>query len=383
MKEQMNFSLQHTDCNSKARAALITTDHGQIETPIFMPVGTQASVKTLAPRNLEEVGAQIVLGNTYHLYLRPGEKLINQFGGLHQFMNWPKPILTDSGGFQVFSLKELRKIDDEGVAFQSHLDGSYHRFTPESVFNTQRMLGSDIMMVLDECPSFPSTYEYTQKSNELTLKWASIQRELLETTKPLYGAEQWLFGIVQGSVYPDLRELSAKKLVEMDFPGYAIGGLAVGESKDDMKAMVDISVNILPERKPRYLMGVGTPLDILEGIERGIDMFDCVMPTRNARNGTVFTFQGKITIKAAKFKNDLKPIDSTCNCYCCQNFSRGYIRHLFNVNEILGMHLASLHNLHFYLDLVKTARLQILNNNFIDWKRDIIDKIESTITNES
>jgi len=377
----MKFTLNHTENSGKARAGLIETDHGKIETPIFMPVGTQATVKTLAPRNLEEIGAQIILGNTYHLYLRPGESLINEFGGLHSFMNWQKPILTDSGGFQVFSLKELRKIDDDGVTFPSHLDGSYQRFTPESVFNTQRFLGSDIMMVLDECAPYPSEMEYAKKSNDITLRWAEIQRELYEKSEPLYGHRQWLFGIVQGSIYEDLRQYSAEELVKMDFPGYAIGGLAVGEAKEEMYRITEISTEILPQNKPRYLMGVGTPQDILESIDRGVDMFDCVMPTRNARNGTVFTYNGKMVIKAARFKHDQKPIDEKCTCYTCRNFSRGYLRHLFNTNEILGLHLASLHNLHFYLQLVKTARKQILDNNFKKWKQKTVPLISSTITN--
>jgi queuine tRNA-ribosyltransferase len=375
----MKFKEIHKDSGSKARAGLISTDHGEIETPIFMPVGTQASVKTLSPKELEDVQAKIILGNTYHLYLRPGHELIAEFGGLHRFMSWDKPILTDSGGYQVFSLKELRKIDEDGVSFQSHLDGSYHRFTPQNVLDIQRSLGSDIMMVLDECAPYPSSREYAGKSNQLTLKWAARARELYETMKPLYGYNQWLFGIVQGSVYEDLRAISAQELIKMDFPGYAIGGLAVGEPKEDMYRLTGLCTDILPRNKPRYLMGVGMPEDILESIERGIDMFDCVIPTRNARNGTVFSKNGKMVIKAARFKNDQKPIDPDCSCYTCRNFSRGYIRHLLNANEILGLRLATLHNVHFYLWLVRQARENILNNSYVEWKNNIFPFITSTI----
>jgi queuine tRNA-ribosyltransferase len=375
----MKFKEIHKDSGSKARAGLISTDHGEIETPIFMPVGTQASVKTLSPKELEDVQTKIILGNTYHLYLRPGHELIAEFGGLHNFMSWDKPILTDSGGYQVFSLKELRKIDEDGVSFQSHLDGSYHRFTPQNVLDIQRSLGSDIMMVLDECAPYPSSKEYAEKSNQLTLKWAARARELYETKKPLYGYNQWLFGIVQGSVYEDLRAISAQELIKMDFPGYAVGGLAVGEPKEDMYRLTDLCTDILPRNKPRYLMGVGMPEDILESIERGIDMFDCVIPTRNARNGTVFSKNGKMIIKAARFKNDQKPIDPDCSCYTCRNFSRGYIRHLLNANEILGLRLATLHNVHFYLWLVRQARENILNNSYVEWKNNIFPFITSTI----
>ncbi|RMD93421.1 MAG: tRNA guanosine(34) transglycosylase Tgt [Calditrichaeota bacterium] len=377
----MFFNLIHTDVHSKARAGLINTDHGTIETPIFMPVGTQGTVKTLAPRDLHEVKASIILGNTYHLYMRPGHKLIEKLGGLHRFIAWDRAILTDSGGFQVFSLKELRKIDDEGVLFQSHLDGSYHKFTPELVLEIQRSLGSDIMMVLDECPPYPSTEDYASKSNELTIKWARRAREIFANWKPLFGHQQWLFAIVQGATFKHIREQSAKALVELDFPGYAIGGLAVGEPKDIMFDITDFCTEILPQEKPRYLMGVGMPSDILEAIERGVDMFDCVIPTRNARNGTVFTWQGKMVLKAARFKEDEKPIDANCSCYTCQNFSRAYLRHLYNANEILGLTLATIHNVHFYLDLVRKARKAILNNNFLNWKQEVLPNIANTIEN--
>ena len=371
----MFFELAHTDRHTKARAGWLHTDHGDIPTPIFMPVGTQGTVKTLAPRNLEEVNASIILGNTYHLYMRPGHSLIREMGGLHRFISWPKAILTDSGGFQVFSLKELRKIDEEGIVFQSHLDGSRHKFTPQLVLEIQQYLGSDIMMVLDECTPYPSDREYAQKSNELTLKWAAEAREIYARWQPLYGHRQFLFAIVQGSVYREIREISAKALVNLDFPGYAIGGLAVGEPKQVMFEMTDFCTDILPQQKPRYLMGVGMPDDILNAIERGVDMFDCVIPTRNARNGTVFTSQGKMVLKAARFKKDAQPIDPHCTCYTCQNFSRAYLRHLYNANEILGLHLATLHNVHFYLNLVSEARQAILQDRFKEWKKETVKKI--------
>jgi queuine tRNA-ribosyltransferase len=377
----MFFKLEHTDSQSKARAGLLSTDHGIIETPIFMPVGTQGTVKTLSPRNLHEVNAQIILGNTYHLYMRPGHHLIRKMGGLHSFISWDRAILTDSGGFQVFSLKDLRKIDEEGILFQSHLNGSYHKFTPELVLEIQQALGSDIMMVLDECTPYPADRDYAEKSNELTIKWARQAREIFARWQPLYGHRQQLFAIVQGSVYKDIREKSARALIDLDFPGYAIGGLAVGEPKETMFEMTDFCTDLLPAEKPRYLMGVGMPDDILNAIERGVDMFDCVIPTRNARNGTVFTTQGKMVLKAARFKEDPKPIDEHCTCYTCQNFSRAYLRHLYNANEILGLKLATLHNIHFYLWLVREARKAILENRFKAWKDEILVKITSVVEN--
>ncbi len=372
----MKFSLIHTDQKSKARAGLIETDHGVIESPIFMPVGTQATVKTQSPRDLKELNAQIILSNTYHLYMRPGQELISSFGGIHKFMNWEKPVLTDSGGFQVYSLKELRKINQDGVHFQSHLDGSYHTFTPASVLETQRHIGADIMMVLDECPAHDASFEYVENSNQLTLKWAQIQRDLYEKGKGIHGYDQWLFAIIQGGTFAQLREVSATELVKMDFPGYAIGGLAVGEAKDKMYNTTSFCTDIMPAEKPRYLMGVGTPQDLLECVERGVDMFDCVMPTRNARNGTVFSWKGKIVIKAGRFKASNEPIDENCDCYTCNNFSRAYIRHLLNSNEIFGLWLTTHHNLHFYLQLMREARVQILANNFVDWKKETLKKLE-------
>ncbi|MCD6177202.1 MAG: tRNA guanosine(34) transglycosylase Tgt [Candidatus Cloacimonetes bacterium] len=346
-----------------ARAGILQTPHGEIKTPIFMPVGTRATVKTLDPQDLNNVNAQIILGNTYHLYLRPGHELIKRAGGLHKFMGWNNPILTDSGGFQVMSLAGLRKITPEGVRFQSHIDGSYHMFTPEKVIEIQNAIGADIIMSFDECPPYPATKKYVADSLKTTLDWAARGKLTHKNTK-----QQALFGIVQGGIYEDLREESAKKLMEMDFPGYSIGGLAVGEKKEDMFKITKFLNNILPKGKPRYLMGVGTPGDLLKNIENGIDMFDCVMPTRNARNGTIFTWNGKMIIKSARYKEDFSPIDENCQCYTCRNFSRAYIRHLFNVNELLGMRLASIHSLHFYLDLVTKAREAIIGGNYVTFK---------------
>ena len=354
-----------------ARAGVLRTPHGDIKTPIFMPVGTRATVKTLDPQDLDNVNAQIILGNTYHLYLRPGHELIKKAGGLHKFMGWNKPILTDSGGFQVMSLAGLRKITPEGVRFQSHIDGSYHMFTPEKVMEIQNAIGADIIMSFDECPPYPATKEYVADSLKTTLDWAARGKIAHKNT-----AKQALFGIVQGGIYEDLREESAKKLMEMDFPGYSIGGLAVGEKKEDMFRITKFLNNVLPSGKPRYLMGVGTPGDLLKNIENGIDMFDCVMPTRNARKGTIFTWNGKMIIKSARYKEDFLPIDENCECYTCRNFSRAYIRHLFNVNELLGMRLASIHSLHFYLDLVSKARKAILNGNYAAFKSEYAEKLD-------
>lgn len=372
----MEFRLIHTEKGGDARAALLKTDHGVVETPVFMPVGTQASVKTQSPRDLHEVQAQIILANTYHLYMRPGAELLKRFGGIHNFMRWNGPVLTDSGGYQVYSLKELRRIDEEGVRFQSHLDGSYHTFTPGNVLETQRKIGSDIMMVLDECPPADAPFDYVAESSKLTTKWAREVRGLYGNSSPLHGYDQWLFAIVQGGVFEELREQSARDLIELDFPGYAIGGLAVGEPKKDMFRITQFCSSLLPENKPRYLMGVGTPVDLLESISRGVDMFDCVMPTRNARNGTVFGRNGKLVIKGARFKEDERPIDDGCSCYCCKNFSRAYIRHLLNANEVFGIWLTTHHNLHFYLELMRTAREHILQNNFENWKKEMVRKME-------
>lgn len=328
-----------------------------------MPVGTRASVKALSQTDVKNINAEIILGNTYHLYLRPGTEIIKKAGGLHGFINWDKPILTDSGGFQVMSLSGLRKITPEGVKFQSHIDGSYHMFTPESVMKIQNDLGADIIMSFDECPPYPATKEYVAKSLKTTLKWAMRGKIAHKNTD-----KQALFGIVQGGVHEDLREESAKALIEMDFPGYSIGGLAVGEKKHDMYRITKFLNNILPQNKPRYLMGVGTPGDLLNNIANGVDMFDCVMPTRNARKGSVFTRYGKLMIKAARYKEDFDPIDKECTCYTCRNYSRAYIRHLFNVGEASAMRLATIHSLHFYLELIHKARKAINEDRFEDFK---------------
>jgi queuine tRNA-ribosyltransferase len=369
----VQFTLERTDTDSKARCGLLETAHGKIETPVFMPVGTNGTVKTLSPLELIENKARIILGNTYHLYLRPGDELIARHGGLHKFMGWQGPILTDSGGFQVFSLAELRKIDEDGVTFQSHLDGSKHRFTPERTVEIQQNIGSDIMMVLDECTPYPCEKSYAEKSMHLTIDWAKRAKIHKQKHKGPHDWEQSLFAIVQGSTYDDLRKTCTERLRDLEFPGYAIGGLAVGEPFDERNHITDICTDVLPAAKPRYLMGVGLPEDILESIALGVDMFDCVIPTRNARNGTVFTREGKLIIKAARYKDDPDPIDDACTCYTCQNFSRAYIRHLFNSNEILGLRLATVHNIHFYMWLVDEARSKIINGGFVEWKREMVD----------
>jgi queuine tRNA-ribosyltransferase len=376
----LKFSVHHKDKNSKARVGELLTSHGIVKTPIFMPVGTQGSVKAVTQKVLEtEIKAEIVLSNTYHLYLRPGTKIIEQAGGLHKFMNWNLPILTDSGGFQVFSLSELRKIRKEGVEFRSHLDGSKHFFTPKTVIDIQRSIGSDIIMPLDECTPFPCEYEYALKSKNLTSEWAVLNKEAFDSTNPLYGHEQYLFGIIQGSVYKDLREASAKDLLKIDFDGYAIGGLAVGEATETMYDITDFTTDFMPENKPRYLMGVGRPENILEAIGRGIDMFDCVMPTRNARNAYLFTSMGIVSMRNAAYKDDFTPLDENCSCYTCKNFSRAYLRHLFNAKEILALELATIHNLSFYLNLIKESRQKIIDGSFIEWKDEFSKVISKNI----
>ena len=339
-----------------------------------MPVGTLGTVKAMSPHELKESHAQIILGNTYHLYLRPGHELIRSAGGLHKFISWDRPMLTDSGGFQVMSLSSLRKITREGVQFQSHIDGSRHFFTPESVIAIQEALGADIIMSFDECPPFPATREYVEKSLKTTLKWA--ERGKLAFTN---SARQALFGIVQGGIYEDLRERSALELMQMDFPGYSIGGLAVGEPKEDMFRITAFLNDILPKDKPRYLMGVGTPSDLLNNIANGVDMFDCVMPTRNARKGSIFTRNGKMIIKAARYKDDFSPIDPLCGCYTCRHFSRAYIRHLISMNEILGMRLATIHSLYFYQELMQMAREAILDGRYDDFLAEMLPVLDRLI----
>ena len=367
----MSFKYKLESVSGNARTGVITTPHGKIETPIFMPVGTRATVKGVMPRDLQEdIGAQIILGNTYHLYLRPGHELIAEAGGLHKFMGWDRPILTDSGGFQVMSLSGLRKITPEGVRFQSHIDGSYHMFTPEKVMEIQNAIGADIIMSFDECPPYPATKKYVSESLKTTLDWARRGKEAHKRK------DQALFGIVQGGIYEDLRQESAEALIEMNFPGYSIGGLAVGEEKSHMLRITEYLNDILPTDKPRYLMGVGTPEDILNNIANGVDMFDCVMPTRNARKGTLFTRNGKLIVKAARYKKDFDPIDSECTCYTCQNFSRAYLRHLFSVDELLAMTLASIHCLHFYLDLVRWSREAIQERNFESFRQQMLIRMQ-------
>lgn len=380
----LNTKILARDKDSKARAGEFETGHGKVETPIFMPVGTQGTVKAVDQNYLEnDVKAQIVLSNTYHLYLRPGTDVLEKAGGLHKFINWDKPILSDSGGYQVFSLSELRKIKSDGVEFRSHLDGSKHLFTPEKVIGIERSIGSDIMMVLDECTPYPCEYDYARKSTQLTSDWAILNKEAFENSVPLYGHKQFLFGIIQGSVYKDLREASARDLVKLDFDGYAIGGLAVGEPTEKMYEMVDFTTDFMPENKPRYLMGVGRPENILEAIERGVDMFDCVMPTRNARNSYLFTSAGVLAMRNAKYKNDFSPVDENCDCYTCRNFSKAYLRHLYIAKEILALELGSIHNLHFYLNLVKDARKKIIDGNFKEWKEEKIKKISLNVNNST
>lgn len=364
------FSTIATAADCKARAGILQTDHGVIETPIFMPVGTQGAVKAIEHRELDELGVQIILGNTYHLYLRPGNEVLSSFGGLHQFNAWHKPLLTDSGGYQVFSLKDLRKITEKGVEFRSHLDGSKHIFTPENVIETQRIIGSDIMMPLDECTPYPATLDYAKKSADMTVRWAKRNKEAFDNSLSRYGHKQFLFGIGQGSIYPDLRRACMNDLVEMNFDGYSIGGLAVGESAENMYAMTDISTDCIPADKPRYLMGVGTPENILNAIELGVDMFDCVMPTRNARNATLFTSRGKINLRNAKYKFSQDIVDPEVKTYT-SSFTLGYLRHLFIAQEILALQLATIHNIGFYLWLVKTARQKILDGSFRQWSKNL------------
>jgi queuine tRNA-ribosyltransferase len=373
---QNTFTVIHKDKETKARAGVFSSAHGEFITPQFMPVGTQGTVKAITQRDLLEIDAQIILGNTYHLYLRPGMEVISNFGGLHKFMKWDKPILTDSGGYQVFSLKDLRKLKPEGVEFRSHIDGSKHFFSPEGVVDIQRTIGSDIMMVLDECTPYPADYITAKISVELTADWAKRSKARFEEVRHDNQNEQSLFGICQGSVYPDLRRQSAEGLMEVGFDGYAIGGLSVGEPAEDMYKMTEVVTELLPEDKPRYLMGVGTPENILESIERGIDMFDCVMPTRNARNGQLFTTKGKINLRNAKYKYSDEPLDETINTYASRNFSLGYLRHLFISSEILGLMLATQHNIGFYNWLIRTAREKILSGEFRQWKLFILNAIK-------
>lgn len=370
----MQFIIEKTDPKSAARAGVIHTDHGDIKTPIFMPVGTVGSVKALHINDLkDQVKAQIILGNTYHLYLRPGTDVLKAAGGLHKFNGWDRPILTDSGGFQVFSLSGCRKIKpDEGVWFQSHIDGSRHLFSPEKVIDIERIIGSDIMMAFDECPPYPCTYEYARKSLDITLGWLRRCWKRYQETEPLYGHSQTLFPIVQGSTYKDLRSKSMEEICKLDSEGIAIGGIAVGEPTDLMYEMADHCCQQLPKDKPRYLMGVGTPVNILENIALGVDMFDCVMPTRNGRNGMIFTWDGMMNMRNEKWKEDFSPIDENSDLLADRIYSRAYLRHLYAADEILGPMIGSMHNLHFYLDLVTVARQKIQEGTFAEWKNQIV-----------
>jgi queuine tRNA-ribosyltransferase len=358
----------HQDTSSSARLGSLKTVHGVIETPIFMPVGTNASVKAMTPEDLKAVNAQIILANTYHLYLRPGHRLIEKLGGLHRFMNWDRPILTDSGGFQVFSLGELRKIDEEGVKFQSHLDGSYHVLTPELATQIQEALGADIIMCFDECPSATADYEYVSRSLELTTRWA-------QRCKTAHHREgQQLFGIIQGGMHHDLRVRSLDEICSIGFDGYALGGLSVGEEKEQMYGVMECCGPLMPQDAPRYIMGIGAPEDLIEAIWHGFDMFDCVMPTRNARNGMLFSSQGRINIKAKIYEEDQGPLDQECGCHVCRNYSRAYLRHLYRANEILSSNLNTYHNLYYFLNLMQRAREAIRDNSYAMFRRDFYEK---------
>jgi queuine tRNA-ribosyltransferase len=376
----MKFELKTKDAQSKARAGKITTDHGVIETPIFMPVGTVASVKGVHQRELKnDINPDIILGNTYHLYLRPQTSIIEKAGGLHKFMNWDRNILTDSGGYQVYSLSANRKIKEEGVKFKSHIDGSYHTFTPENVMEIQRSIGADIIMAFDECTPYPCDYNYAKRSMHMTHRWLDRCINHLEKTPLKYDYNQAFFPIVQGSTYKDLRVQSAEYIANADAVGNAIGGLSVGEPAEEMYAMTEVVCNVLPEEKPRYLMGVGTPINILENIALGIDMFDCVMPTRNARNGMLFTAHGSINIKNKKWEDDFSAIDDMAITFVDTEYSKAYLRHLFTVNELLGKQIASIHNLGFYLWLVREARKHILAGDFTEWKNKMVKQMDKRL----
>ncbi|MBP3713879.1 MAG: tRNA guanosine(34) transglycosylase Tgt [Phocaeicola sp.] len=376
----MKFELQYTDSKSNARAGLITTDHGQIQTPIFMPVGTVGSVKAVHLHELkEDIKAQIILGNTYHLYLRPGLDVLEQAGGLHKFNGFDRPMLTDSGGFQVFSLTGIRKMREEGVEFQSHIDGSRHMFTPERVIDIERTIGADIMMAFDECTPGTAEYKYAKESMERTHRWLDRCWKRFQETEPKYGYSQALFPIVQGCIYPDLRRQSAEYIASKEADGNAIGGLAVGEPTEKMYEMIELTNEILPKDKPRYLMGVGTPMNILEAIERGVDMFDCVMPTRNGRNGMLFTKNGIMNMKNKKWENDFSPIEEDGDSYVDTAYSKAYLRHLFHAQELLAMQIASIHNLSFYLWLVGEARKHIIEGDYTSWKATMMKRVSTRL----
>lgn len=367
----LEFTLLGQDEGTDGRAGLISTRHGDVHTPAFMPVGTQGTVKSLSSEDLRHLGVEIILGNTYHLYLRPGHDTIEQLGGLHRFMDWDRPILTDSGGFQIFSLGELVKVGEEGITFHSHIDGSRQFLSPEKVIEIQEALGADIIMCLDECLPYPATWEETLRSLELTSRWARACREAKG------GGDQSLFAIVQGGMYPDLRERSAAALIELDFDGYAIGGLSVGEDKEIMRSIMEKTAPVLPLAKPRYLMGVGTPEDIVSAVRSGIDLFDCVLPTRNARNGLLFTRSGKIPIKNAKYAKDPRPVDENCECHTCRHYSRAYLRHLFMAREILSYRLNTIHNIHYYMELMALIRQAIMDRRFSRFAAEVVENWNS------
>ena len=376
----LTFELQGKDAQSKARAGKITTDHGVIETPIFMPVGTAGTVKAISQQDLRnDVNAEIILGNTYHLYLRPGLEIMQAAGGLHKFNGWDRPILTDSGGYQVYSLSGNRKIKEEGVVFQSHIDGSRHTFTPERVVDIQRIIGADIIMAFDECPPYPCDYSYAKNSLRITHQWLDRCFNRMQETQPLYGHHQSLFPIVQGSTFSDLRKESAEYIANKNAEGNAIGGLSVGEPHEDMYRMTEEVCDILPQDKPRYLMGVGTPANILECISLGIDMFDCVMPTRNARNGQLFTWNGILNMRNKKWEKDFSPLDETGDSFVDHFYTKAYVRHLFAAEELLGMQIATLHNLNFYLRLVRVAREKIIEGTFTPWKNEMVKRLSQRL----
>ncbi|SHG53820.1 tRNA-guanine transglycosylase [Salegentibacter echinorum] len=380
LNSNMKFDLLGADAGSKARAGTITTDHGKIETPIFMPVGTVASVKGVHQRELKkDINPDVILGNTYHLYLRPKIEILKKAGGLHKFMNWDRNILTDSGGYQVYSLSARRKIKEEGVRFKSHIDGSMHTFTPENVMEIQRAIGADIIMAFDECTPYPCDYKYAQRSMHMTHRWLDRCVNHLQKVDPFYGYDQTLFPIVQGSTYKDLRKQSAEYIASVGAEGNAIGGLSVGEPAEEMYEMTEVVTNILPEDKPRYLMGVGTPINILENIALGVDMFDCVMPTRNARNGMLFTAHGTINLKNKKWEDDFSPIDEMGITFVDTDYSKAYVRHLFSVNELLGKQIATIHNLGFYMWLVREARKHILAGDFTSWKNMMVKQMDKRL----
>lgn len=369
MKPAITYELLHVCKQTGARRGIVHTPHGDIQTPVFMPVGTQATVKSMTPEELKEVGAQIILANTYHLFLRPGHELIKEAGGLHKFMHWDRPILTDSGGFQVFSLGALRTISEEGVEFRSHLDGSKQFLSPEKAMEVENALGADIIMAFDECCPYPSTYEYTKKSMERTTRWAKRCKEAHSRKE-----DQGLFGIIQGGFYKDLRKQSAEDLIKLDFPGYAIGGISVGEPKDEFLDILQYTTPLMPENKPRYLMGVGTPDYLVEAAIAGIDMCDCVIPTRLARHGTAFTSKGKIVVRNAIYERDFNPLDDECDCYACKNYTRAYIRHLVKTNEILGIRLLSIHNIKFLTNLMDKVRIEIERDNLGSFRKEFYRK---------